>query len=139
VKVSNSLTKKAFFTNFISIDLSYERYHKYLLAAILFSTIFLLTGGIYNLTENPPFVQPWKGVGVIYRSINEQFILESLIAALYITLGTGGVFLIHYSTRYIYDSNRSISYLILGIILTLIASWSISALYHFKMNPPPMV
>jgi hypothetical protein len=139
VSATKPRSKLASFANYFNIHLTYETFHKYLLIVILFSTIFILSGGIYNLTENPIFAHPWAEIGGFHSSLNEQFILESLIVALCLTLGTGSFFLIHYSTKYAYDPYRSISYLILGIILALVATGSIVTMYHYKMNLPLMV
>ena len=60
--------------------------------------------------------------------------VESLIAALFYGLGAGGIFMMRYSTRFAYDVQTSITLLILGIILTIIAAGGIVTMYDFKTS-----
>ena len=116
-----------------SFALPYEAPHKYVIFVILLSTIFILVGGIYNLTENPlPMGQTERSLVPIFVSSSEQFLIESLIAALFFGLGTGGLFMIRHSTRFAYDVQTSITLLILGIILTIIAAGGTSIMYDLK-------
>ncbi|MFX0185981.1 MAG: hypothetical protein ACFE95_23085 [Candidatus Hodarchaeota archaeon] len=115
------------------IELPYEAPHKYILAIILFATVFILAGGIYNLTENPlPMGQTTTQLVPVFRSNSEQFLVESLIAALFFGIGAGGLYMIRYSTRFAYDVRTSITLLILGIILTIIAVVGAQVMYDFK-------
>ncbi len=116
-----------------SFALPYEAPHKYIIFVILLSTIFILVGGIYNLTENPlPMGQTETSLVPIFTSSSEQFLIESLIAALFFGLGAGGLFMIRHSTRFAYDAQTSITILILGIILTFIAAGGTSIMYDLK-------
>ena len=113
--------------------LPYEAPHKYIILFILFATIFILAGGIYNLTENPlPMGQTQTALVPVFRSPSEQFLIESLIAALFYGLGAGGLFMIRYSTRFAYDLRTSFTLLVLGIILTIIAAGGTVVMYDFK-------
>ncbi|MHA1213896.1 MAG: hypothetical protein ACTSPG_01230 [Candidatus Hodarchaeales archaeon] len=115
------------------VELPYEAPHKYILAFILFFIVFILAGGIYDLSENPlPMGQTANALVPIFQSSSEQFLVESLIAALFFGLGAGGFFLIHYSTRFAYDIRTSITLLTLGIILTIIAALGTVVMYDFK-------
>lgn len=115
-------------------ELPYEAPQKYLLAVILFVIVFLLAGGIYNITENPlPMGQTATRLVPVFQSSSEQFLLESLIAALFFSLGSGGFYLIRYSTRFAYDIRTSMTLLILGMILAVIASGGTLVLYDYKI------
>jgi hypothetical protein len=115
-------------------ELPYEAPQKYLLAVILFLIVFILAGGIYNITENPlPMGQTASSLVPVFQSSSEQFLLESLIAALFFSLGSGGFYLIRYSTRFAYDIRTSITLLILGMILAVIASGGTLVLYDYKI------
>ena len=112
-----------------------EAPHKYIILVILAATIFILAGGIYNLTENPlPMGQTQTALVPIFRSSSEQFLVESLIIALFYGLGTGGLFMIRHSTRFAYDVRASVTLLILGIILTLIAAGGTIVMYDYKIG-----
>lgn len=118
---------------FPDIELPYEAPHKYLLAITLFAVVFILAGGIYDLAENPlPMGQTANALVPIFQSSSEQFLVESLIAALFFGIGAGGLFLIYYSTRFAYDIRTSLTLLFLGIILTVIASGGTIVMYDFK-------
>ena len=113
--------------------LPYEAPHKYIIMFILLATIFILAGGIYNLTENPlPMGQTQTALVPVFKSPSEQFLVESLIAALFYGLGAGGLFMIRYSTRFAYDIRTSITILVLGIILAIIAAGGTVVMYDFK-------
>jgi hypothetical protein len=110
-----------------------EAPHKYIIIVILIATIFILAGGIYNLTENPlPMGQTQTALVPIFKSSSEQFLVESLIIALFYGLGTGGLFMIRYSTRFAYDVRTSITLLILGIVLALVAAGGTVVMYDYK-------
>jgi len=113
--------------------LPYEAPHKYIILFILFAIIFILAGGIYNLTENPlPMGQTQTALVPVFKSPSEQFLIESLIAALFYGLGAGGLFMIRYSTRFAYDIRTSITLLIVGIIIAIIAAGGTVVMYDFK-------
>lgn len=115
------------------IELPYEAPHKYILAFILLVTVFILAGGLYNLTEQPlPMGQTATQLVPVFRSTSEQFLVESLIAGLFFGIGSGGLYLIHYSTRFAYDVRTSITLLILGIVITGIAAVGTIVMYDYK-------
>ena len=115
------------------IELPYEAPHKYILAVILFVTVFILAGGLYNLTEQPlPMGQTATQLVPVFKSTSEQFLVESLIAGLFFGIGSGGLYLIHYSTRFAYDVRTSITLLILGIIITGVAAVGTIVMYDYK-------
>lgn len=118
-----------------NIELPYEAPHKYILAFILMITLFLLAGGLYDLTEQPlPMGQTQTQLVPVFKSSSEQFLVESLIAGLFFGIGSGGLYLIRYSTRFAYDVRTSITLLILGIILTLVAAGGTMVMYDFKTS-----
>lgn len=118
---------------FPDIELPYEAPQKYLLAIILFVVLFILAGGLYNLTEQPlPMGQTASQLVPVFKSSSEQFLIESFIAGLFFGIGAGGLYLIRYSTRFAYDARTSVTLLILGIILTLIATGGTIVMYDFK-------
>ena len=118
-----------------NFELPYEAPHKYIIFVILLSTIFILAGGIYDIAENPlPMGQTSAALVPVFQSPSEQFLIESLIAALFFGLGTGGFFMIRYSTRFAYDARTSITLLILGITLTIVAAGGTVIMYDFKTS-----
>ena len=127
------LKKPAISFSIPTIELPYEAPRKYLLGITLFVIVFLLAGGIYNITETPlPMGQTSQELVPIFPSLSEQFLVESLIAGLFIGLGAGGFYLMWYSTRFAYDPRISITLLTLGIILIVTASIGIFVMYEYK-------
>ena len=117
------------------VALPYETPHRYILAILLLATIFILAGGIYDLAENPlPMGQTSNALVPVFQSSSEQFLVESFIAALFFALGSGGLYMIRYSTRFAYDLRTSITLIIIGILLTIIAAGSITILYDYKLQ-----
>ncbi|MFX0013644.1 MAG: hypothetical protein ACFFB2_10890 [Promethearchaeota archaeon] len=115
------------------IELPYEAPHKYILALILVATVFILAGGLYDVTEQPlPMGQTATQLVPIFQSSSEQFLVESLIAGLFFSIGSGGLYLIRYSTRFAYDARTSITLLIMGIILTIVAIGGTIVMYDYK-------
>jgi hypothetical protein len=60
-------------------------------------------------------------------------LVESLIVALFFGLGAGGLYMIHYSTRFAYDVRTSVTLLLLGVVLTIIATGGVFVMYDFKI------
>ena len=102
-----------------TFELPHRAPQNYLLAFLLLFTIFLLAGGIYNLTENPQPMGYTQQTGFlpVYTALNEQFLLESLAAGIFIAIGAAGLFLIRFATRYAYDTRYATSLLLVGCIL----------------------
>ena len=75
-----------------------------------------------------------EGIIIVLRIPSDQFLIESLIASVFIGLGAGGCYMILYSTRFAYDPRTSLTLLIIGITLTLIAASVILVMYDYKTN-----
>ena len=113
--------------------LPYELVRKYLLILLLTSTIFLLAGGLEIITIICPLEKTTDpSIFDPYISIK---LSRSLFSALFIGLGARGVYLIFHSTKFAYDLRFSISYLLIGIIITLLAMYFMSQLYYFELHP----
>jgi len=88
---------------------------------------FFLSGGMYFITGayreiplgygsgNPPEPIIWL------NSLNDQFILEGIIAGIFIFIGLIGFILIYYSSKNFYKPTTSYVYLGFGLILVFIS------------------
>ncbi len=112
--------------------LPYEVVRKYLLILLLTSTIFLLAGGLEIISIIFP-LEKATGPGNYDLCISGK-LFGSLSSALLIGLGARGVYLIFQSTKYAYDIRFSISYLLIGIIITMLAIYFMSQLYYFGVG-----
>jgi len=102
-----------------SFELPHRAPQNYLLALLLLFVVFLLAGGIYDLTESPLAMGYTQDYGFmpVYLALNEQFLLESLAAGIFIAIGAAGLFLIRFATRYAYDTRYATSLLLVGCLL----------------------
>ncbi|MFX1533723.1 MAG: hypothetical protein ACFFDI_05765 [Promethearchaeota archaeon] len=104
-----------------SLDLAYRSPGRYILGILLLATLFIMAGGLYDITEIPiafgsnSYGQPL----LISPSQNSQFLIESIVAAIFFALGTAGIYLIK-STVDNEDSRTTTITLSLGIVLILI-------------------
>ncbi|MHA2363144.1 MAG: hypothetical protein ACXAC7_04250 [Candidatus Hodarchaeales archaeon] len=106
------------------IDLPHRAPHQYIAGLLVLTSLFLLAGGIYNITENPlPLGFTQQGYMPIYTSLNDQFLIESLSALVFIGLGAAGFYLMRYPTQQKYGTDmRSATFiLVMGIVLLLIS------------------
>ena len=116
-----------------NFQLPYEAPQKYLLIIMLTGFIYVLAGGIYNITENPLAMGSTQTALVpVLQTLSDQFLLESFIAAILIFVGVAGFYLIRYSTRFAYDATNSITLLIVGSLIILISVAGITLMYNFK-------
>ncbi len=100
--------------------------------------LFLLQTGIVYLifretpalgtdpnTETPLF---------LYPSINESFIIEGIVASIFIFLCSIGFILLYQASKFVYNRNIAIRYLVLGIILILTAFATLQAMITIKLG-----
>jgi hypothetical protein len=114
-----------------NISLPYEYGSRLLLLSLLSITTFLLAGGLYNFSENPSFMSPFSKFG-FHPLINEQFIYESGVSALVLFLGMGGFLKINVATKYAYDVSKSITNLIIGMLIVFLAAYTLLILFYYK-------
>jgi len=100
--------------------------------------LFLLQTGIVYLifretpalgtdpnTETPLF---------LYPNINESFIIEGIVASIFIFLCSIGFILLYQASKFVYNRNIAIRYLVLGIILILTAFATLQAMITIKLG-----
>ena len=109
---------------------------RYAAGFLVLTSLFLLAGGIYNLAETPlalGFTQ--AGYQPIFTSLNDQFLVESLSAIVFIGLGATGFYLIRYPTSQQQgaDSRSATFILILGSTLTLIGLIATMIMLQIKL------
>ena len=114
-------------------QLPYEAPQKYLLVTMIVGFIYILAGGIYNLAENPIAMGSTQTALVpVLKTLGDQFLLESFIAAILIVVGVSGLYLIRYSTRFAHDFTSSLTLLALGSMILLVAVAGITLMYNYK-------
>ena len=89
----------------------------------VFIILFILqTGVAYLVVREPPALganQDGEPVFIL-DSINEAFIIESIVASVLIILCSTGFILLYRASKYVYDRKMAISILVIGILTILI-------------------
>jgi len=95
---------------------------KYILFILIASSVILLSGGLYVVSENPipmGFTQTGSPV-LVHTSHHDQFLIETIVVAIFFSVGAFGVYLVRFSTRFAYDPRYATSILVLGLILIIV-------------------
>ncbi|MEJ5327501.1 MAG: hypothetical protein WHU54_04540 [Candidatus Bathyarchaeia archaeon] len=91
--------------------------------------IFLLGGGIFSLTTQPPyyayisnnFYFIWSRILQGSSALGEQFVSETIISSALYAMGFVGLLSIYQSTKYAYKPRQAYMMLIIGVTLLLLA------------------
>ena len=103
----------------------------------IYIILFLLQTGIVYLIfrETPALGTQSDGSPLfLYPDINESFIIESIVASIFIFLCSIGFILLYQASKYVYNKNIAIRYLIVGIILILTAFATLQAMITIKLG-----
>jgi hypothetical protein len=109
----------------------------YIVAIILAAiTIFLLGGGIYDVTLKPRSVIPYSsGFIFLYPSLHEQILNESIAIMIVYALGAAGLILIYRSTRYMRNPEQASLLIKIGAALLILTFIVVeAALYLWKLG-----
>lgn len=91
---------------------------------LILASIFVLSGGIYDIMEKPPAVIPGPGqqwTFYVPYDISRQTLNESLIAICLYAAGISGFFLAYWSTRYVYRPRQASILLLIGTVMIVLA------------------
>jgi len=109
-----------------------------LIAAIVIGiSIFLLGGGIYNIFMEPLAVLPVGGgrfLPFIPYRLNEQLLVGSIGVMVLYALGSIGLILIYYSTRYIHNPRYTSIIMGIGASLFLISFIIVESILFWMLH-----
>ena len=91
---------------------------------VVAASLFLLGGGVYDILEKPLFAIVASGGRIITYypyTLNEQFLVESIIVMVIYAIGVMGFLLTYQSTKYAYSSRQAYRLLLVGCVLIVIA------------------
>jgi len=91
---------------------------------LIYIVLFVLqTGVLYIIYRSPPAVGATQEGNPIflYPSVNDQFIIEGIIASIVIFLSSIGYLFLYQASKYVYDRNTAIKILAIGFILILMS------------------
>ncbi len=82
--------------------------------------LFILGGNIYTLVRTPPAIAGSQSGApiLIYPGIDAQLGLEGIVASVLILMGTIGLGLLYYSSKYVFQPGYATRLLILGMVIT---------------------
>lgn len=87
--------------------------------AVIFS-LFVLSGGVYNILENPPIYIPYGDRYLtLHPYLSEQTVYESIFVFICNSAALIGLWMSHRSAQVAYDRSKANRWLMLGIGLTL--------------------
>ncbi len=103
---------------------------------LMFIAIFLLGGGIYDISVPIRSVMPYyRGFTLLYPSLHDQLLSESIAIMIIYALGTAGLILIYRSARYRRNPEQASLLTQLGAALLIIAFIvTESVLYMWKLG-----
>jgi hypothetical protein len=91
---------------------------------VVFATLFLLGGGIYNLLEQPLLAVVDAGGRIITYypfELNRQLLIESIIVMIFYAIGFVGLVFTYQSTKYVYRARQANRLLLIGCILVVVS------------------
>ncbi len=87
---------------------------------IVIFSLFVLSGGLYNILENPPIYIPYGSRYLtLHPYLSEQTVYESIFVFLSNAAVFVGLWLSYRSAQVAYDKSKANRWLVLGIGLTL--------------------
>ncbi len=90
--------------------------------AVLGVAVFLFGGGIYDIVNKPlPAVYYNNQFYFLYPSLADQFVFDTVIAAILFVFGFIGLLTVYQSSRHAYSPRQAYMTLIVGSVLILLA------------------
>ncbi|MGQ4912042.1 MAG: hypothetical protein ACP6KW_07710 [Candidatus Thorarchaeota archaeon] len=100
---------------------------------MFFVVLFVLGGNIYTLVRSPPAI---AGSGsqpiVVAPGIDQQLGMEGIVASVVILVGTIGLGLIYYGSKYVFQPGYATRLMVLGMIMSGVAFLMFSYLWTLK-------
>jgi hypothetical protein len=89
--------------------------------AIAFA-VFLFAGGVYDLIQRPQAAVFYNNAFLFLNPyLTEQFISDSILAAIIYSMGVIGLIAVYQSTRYVYKPRQAYMMFIIGFALAFMA------------------
>lgn len=107
-----------------------------LFGMLFVAILFILGGNIYTLVRSPPPIASGQG-GIpilVAPGIDVQLGLEGIVASVIVMMGTMGLGLVYYSSRYVFQPGYATRLLVLGVILAGIAFITFGYLFGIKLG-----
>ena len=103
----------------------------------IYIILFLLQTGIVYIIYREPVAVGANTDGdpmLLYPDIHEAFIIESIVASIFIFLCSIGFVLLYQASKYVYNKKTAVKILFIGIILIIIAFVALQAIITIKLG-----
>ena len=97
--------------------------------------LFVLGGNIYTLVRTPPAIAGSGSAPILVApGIDQQLGMEGIVASVIILVGTVGLGLIYYGSKYVFQPGYAIRLMVLGIIMSGVSFLVFSYLWTLKTS-----
>ena len=97
--------------------------------------VFLFAGGVYDLIQRPLAAVYYNNQFLFLNPyLTEQFVSDSILAAIIYSLGVIGLIAVYQSTRYVYKPRQAYMMLIIGLALALMAYIFLQVAIQVKLS-----
>jgi len=135
-QVKKTVSSTSYSINKLYRRLSTTKPSTLILAIIAISfAIFLFGGGLYDIIMKPlPAVYYGGRFLLVYPSLSEQFVADSLISMILFSFGVIGLVTLYQSTKYAYKPRQAYLMLIVGVVLIMIAYIFLEVIIQTKLG-----
>lgn len=108
-----------------------------LVIIIVYIALFLLQTGIVYIVFKEPLAIGANQQGdpvILYPSIQDAFIIESIVASVFIFLCSLGFVMLYQASKYVYNKKIAIRILVLGILLIISTFFALQAMITVKLG-----
>ncbi|MBY9014150.1 MAG: hypothetical protein KGD68_00520 [Candidatus Lokiarchaeota archaeon] len=99
--------------------------------------LFLLqTGIVYLVFREVPALGSYQDGSprFLYPDINESFIIEGVVASIFIFMCSIGFILLYQASKFVYNKSVAVRYLVVGILLILASFFTLQAMISIKLG-----
>jgi len=110
---------------------------KSLIIIIIYVALFLLQAGIVYIVYRNPIAIGANQQGdpvFLYPDLQDAFIIESVVASIFIFLCSLGFIMLYQASKYVYNKKIAIRILVLGIILIIATFFALQAMITIKLG-----
>ena len=101
---------------------------------ILLGVLFIYSGGMYDLVEKPISIgsDQYGEPSLISQSLDRQFMLEGIVAAIFMFFGALGLYLMDYATGDPHNVRSASTLQALGIVISFISFLTLILMLEIK-------
>ncbi|TFF69008.1 MAG: hypothetical protein EU516_01770 [Promethearchaeota archaeon] len=110
-----------------------------LVIIVVYIALFLLQTGIVYILYRTPLAIGANQDGdpiILYPDIQDAFIIESIVASIFIFLCSLGFVMLYQASKYVYNKKIAIRILVIGIILIVATFFALQAMISIKLGQP---